>query len=127
LVDGYTFIRQDRGPLVETMNAMWAEDDGVAAVDELFEQLRQLAEDDLGVAARASDGSVSPLAGSLLRLSWRLCSWSSSISVGVIDEKGRSGPPTSWTQCGRGTMLRYIPVGGSRATVTRHLRSTEIH
>jgi hypothetical protein len=109
------------------MNVISVEDDGIAAVDELFERLRQFVEDDLGVAARGSNGSVSPVAGSLLRLSWRLCSWSSSISVGVIDEKGRSGPPTSWTSCGRGTMLRYIPVGGSWATATRHLRSTEIH
>jgi hypothetical protein len=34
LVDGYTFIRQHWGRLVKTMNAIWAEDDGVAAVDE---------------------------------------------------------------------------------------------
>jgi hypothetical protein len=37
--------------LVETMNAGWAEDNGVAEVEELLAQLQQLAEDDLGVAA----------------------------------------------------------------------------
>jgi hypothetical protein len=47
----YTFTRQHRGPLVETMNAIWAEDNGVAVVEELLAQLQQLAEDDLGVAA----------------------------------------------------------------------------
>jgi hypothetical protein len=105
LVDDYASTGQHRGPLVETINAIWAEDDGVAAADELFERFRQLVEDDLGVAARGSDGSVSPVAGSILRQnSLRLCSWSSSISAGVIDEKGRSGPPTSWTQCGNVTM-----------------------
>jgi hypothetical protein len=33
------------------MDAIWAEDNGVAVVGELLEQLRQLAEDDLRVAA----------------------------------------------------------------------------
>ena len=37
--------------MVETMNAIWAEDNGVVVVDELLAQLQQLAEDDLGVAA----------------------------------------------------------------------------
>jgi hypothetical protein len=50
-VDDYTFTRQHRGPLVETMNAIWAEDSGVAVVEELLAQLQQLAEDDLGAAA----------------------------------------------------------------------------
>jgi hypothetical protein len=33
------------------MDAIWAEDNGVAVVEELLAQLLQLAEDDLGVAA----------------------------------------------------------------------------
>jgi hypothetical protein len=37
--------------LTETIDAIWGEDNGVAAVDELLAQLQQLAEDDLGVAA----------------------------------------------------------------------------
>jgi hypothetical protein len=68
LVDDCASTGQHRGLLVETINAIWAEDDGVAAVDELFERFRQLVEDDLGVAARGSDGSVSPVAGSILRV-----------------------------------------------------------
>lgn len=61
-MDDYASTGQHRGPVVETINAIWAEHDGVAAVDELFERFRQLVEDDLGVAARGSDGSVSPVA-----------------------------------------------------------------
>jgi hypothetical protein len=37
--------------LRETIDAIWAEDNGVAAVEELLGLLQQLAEDDLGVAA----------------------------------------------------------------------------
>jgi hypothetical protein len=50
-VDDYTFTRQHRSPLRETIDAIWAEDNEVAAVEELLAQLQQLAEDDLGVAA----------------------------------------------------------------------------
>ena len=50
--DGVFVIRSGSNPtLVETINAIWAEDNAVAVVDELLEQLQQLAEDDLGVAA----------------------------------------------------------------------------
>ena len=39
-MDDHTFTRQHRrGPLVETMNAIWAAYDGVAVVGELFEQI----------------------------------------------------------------------------------------
>jgi hypothetical protein len=51
--DGVSVIRShgSNPALRETMNAIWAEDNGVAVVGELFEQVRQLAEDDVGVAA----------------------------------------------------------------------------
>jgi hypothetical protein len=50
--DGVFIIRSGSNPaLTEKMNAIWAEDNAVAAVDKLFEQLRQLAEDHLVVAA----------------------------------------------------------------------------
>jgi hypothetical protein len=50
--DGVYIIRSGSNPaLRETIDAIWAEDNGVAVVDDLSEQLQQLAEDDLGVAA----------------------------------------------------------------------------
>jgi hypothetical protein len=50
--DGVYLIRSGSNPaLRETMDAIWAEDNGVAVVEELLAQLQQLAEDDLGVAA----------------------------------------------------------------------------
>jgi hypothetical protein len=50
--DGVFLIRSGSNPtLVETINAIWADDNAVAVVDELLAQLQQLAEDDLGVAA----------------------------------------------------------------------------
>jgi len=50
--DGVYVIRSGSNPvLTETINAIWAEDNGAAVVDELLAQLQQLAEDDLGVAA----------------------------------------------------------------------------
>ncbi len=45
-------IRSGSNPaLRETMDAICAEDNAVAVVEELLAQLQQLAEDDLGVAA----------------------------------------------------------------------------
>ena len=50
--DGVYVIRSGSNPtLAETINAIWAENNGVAVVDELVAQLQQLAEDDLGVSA----------------------------------------------------------------------------
>jgi len=52
--DGVSVIRS-HGPnraLVEAMNAICAEDNGIAEVGELFEQVRRLAEDDNGPGAR---------------------------------------------------------------------------
>jgi hypothetical protein len=50
--DGVFVIRSGSNPtLRETIDAIWAEDNGVAVVEELLAQLQQLAEDDLGVAA----------------------------------------------------------------------------
>jgi hypothetical protein len=50
--DGVSVVRSGSNPaLRETIDAIWAEDNGVAAVGELLAQLQQLAEDDLGVAA----------------------------------------------------------------------------
>ena len=50
--DGVSIIRSGSNPaLRETIDAIWAEDNGVAVVEELLAQLQQLAEDDLGVAA----------------------------------------------------------------------------
>jgi hypothetical protein len=50
--NGVFVIRSGSNPaLRETIDAIWAEDNRVAAVDELLAQLQQLAEDDLGVAA----------------------------------------------------------------------------
>jgi hypothetical protein len=50
--DGVYIIRSGSNPpLRETIDAIWAEDNGVAVVEELLAQLQQLAEDDLGVAA----------------------------------------------------------------------------
>ena len=50
--DGVYIIRSGSNPaLRETIDAIWAEDNGVAVVEELSAQLQQLAEDDLGVAA----------------------------------------------------------------------------
>jgi hypothetical protein len=49
--DGVYIIRSGPNPaLTETIDAIWAEDNGVAVVEELLAQLQQLAEDDLGVA-----------------------------------------------------------------------------
>lgn len=50
--DGVFVIRSGANPtLVETINAVWVEDNAVAVVEELLAQPQQLAEDDLGVAA----------------------------------------------------------------------------
>ena len=50
--DGVFVIRSGSNPaLRETTDAIWAEDNGVAVVEELLAQLQRLAEDDLGVAA----------------------------------------------------------------------------
>jgi hypothetical protein len=52
--DGVSVIRS-HGPnpaLVEATNAIYAEDNGVARVGELFEQLRRLAEEDDRPGAR---------------------------------------------------------------------------
>jgi hypothetical protein len=50
--DGVYIIRSGSNPaLRETIDAIWAEDNGVAVVDGLLGQLQQPAEDDLGVAA----------------------------------------------------------------------------
>jgi hypothetical protein len=50
--DGVYLIRSGSNPaLRETIDAIWAEDNAVAVVEELLAQLQQLAEDDLGVAA----------------------------------------------------------------------------
>jgi hypothetical protein len=47
--DGVSVIRSGSNPaLRETIDAIWAEDNGVALVEELLAQLQQLAEDDLG-------------------------------------------------------------------------------
>jgi hypothetical protein len=50
--DGVFIIRSGSNPaLRETIDAIWAEDNRVAVVEELSKQLQQLAEDDLGAAA----------------------------------------------------------------------------
>jgi len=50
--DGVYVIRSGSNPtLREAIDAIWSRDNEVAVVDELLEQLQQLAEDDLGVAA----------------------------------------------------------------------------
>ena len=50
--DGVYIIRSGSNPpLTETIDAIWAEADGVAVVEERLAQLQRLAEDDLGVAA----------------------------------------------------------------------------
>ena len=50
--DSVFVIRSGSNPtLRETIDAIWAEDNAVAVVEELLAQLQQLAEDDLGVAA----------------------------------------------------------------------------
>ena len=50
--DGVSIVRSGSNPaLRETIDAIWAADNGVAVVEELSAQLQQLAEDDLGVAA----------------------------------------------------------------------------
>ena len=50
--DGVYVIRSGSNPaLSETMDAIWAEGNRIAKVEELSKQLQQLAEDDLGVAA----------------------------------------------------------------------------
>jgi hypothetical protein len=50
--DGVYVIRSGSSPaLRETMDAIWAEGNRIAKVEELSKQLQQLAEDDLGVAA----------------------------------------------------------------------------
>ena len=50
--DGVSIIRSGSNPaLTETIDAIWAEADGVAVVEERLAQLQRLAEDDLGVAA----------------------------------------------------------------------------
>ena len=49
--DGVHVIRSGSNPpLRETIDAIWAQDNRVAVVEELLAQLQQLAEDDLGVA-----------------------------------------------------------------------------
>jgi hypothetical protein len=49
---GVYLIRSGSNPVLrETIDAIWAEDNGVAVVEELSAQLQRLAEDDLGVAA----------------------------------------------------------------------------
>jgi len=50
--DGVYIIRSGPNPaLTETTDAIWAQDNAAAVVEELLAQLQQLAEDDLGVAA----------------------------------------------------------------------------
>jgi hypothetical protein len=50
--DGVFVIRSGSNPaLRDTIDAIWAEDNAVAVVEELLAQLQQLAEDDLGAAA----------------------------------------------------------------------------
>jgi hypothetical protein len=50
--DGVYIIRSGSNPaLRETIDAIWAENNRVAVVEELLAQLQRLAEDDLGVAA----------------------------------------------------------------------------
>ena len=49
--DGVFVIRSGSNPMLrETIDAIWAEGNGVTVVEELLAQLQQLAEDDLGVA-----------------------------------------------------------------------------
>jgi hypothetical protein len=50
--DGVSIIRSGSNPtLRETIDAIWAEDNRVAVMEELSKQLQQLADDDLGAAA----------------------------------------------------------------------------
>jgi hypothetical protein len=50
--DGVFVIRSGSNPaLRETIDAVWAENNGVAVVEELLGQLQHLAEDELGAAA----------------------------------------------------------------------------